>query len=249
MAERPAASFAGGAAGRALRWSACLNVRDVGGLPLLLGGEVRRGALVRADSLARLTDAGWQALLEHGVRTIVELSAPNEPAYVAPDAVQRVSTPIFEIDGGLDALYAACREAADYYRVWVEHRAEAFGAAVRAVADAGEGAVLVHCQAGRDRTGVVVALLLGYAGVPDEVVGSDYTASGPPWRAVFDDLIARADDVAERARLVRERECPPSTILSVLAWVRERHGSVEGYLRSAGVDRARLGRLRERLAG
>jgi hypothetical protein len=61
---------------RALDWDGCVNVRDLGGLPLEGGGETRLGVLVRADNVRKLTDAGWEALADHGVTRIVDLRWP-----------------------------------------------------------------------------------------------------------------------------------------------------------------------------
>ena len=63
---------------RALEWDGCLNVRDLGGVPLEAGGITRYGALVRADNIRKLSDAGWRALAGHGVVRIVDLRWPEE---------------------------------------------------------------------------------------------------------------------------------------------------------------------------
>ncbi|HEY6032238.1 MAG TPA: tyrosine-protein phosphatase, partial [Gaiellaceae bacterium] len=63
---------------RALAWDGCVNVRDLGGLPTEDGGVTLRGAVVRSDNARRLSDAGWQALLDHGVRTVVDLRWADE---------------------------------------------------------------------------------------------------------------------------------------------------------------------------
>ncbi len=88
---------------RRLRWDACWNVRDLGGLPTADGGLTRLGALVRADRLSRLTGAGVRAVVEYGVRTVVDLQFPDETARTphpfrdaaqAERGVQYVNVPI-----------------------------------------------------------------------------------------------------------------------------------------------------------
>jgi hypothetical protein len=63
---------------RDLTWDGCLNVRDLGGLPTADGGETRSGAIVRADSVQQLNKAGWQALVDHGIGTVIDLRGDHE---------------------------------------------------------------------------------------------------------------------------------------------------------------------------
>ena len=63
---------------RDLIWDGCLNVRELGGLPTLDGRETRRGSIVRADSVRQLSDEGWRALVDHGVRTVIDLRGDHE---------------------------------------------------------------------------------------------------------------------------------------------------------------------------
>jgi protein tyrosine/serine phosphatase len=65
---------------RRLAWDGCLNARDLGGYPTGDGGRTRWGAVVRSDSVAALTEAGRQALLDYGVRSMVDLRLPQEVA-------------------------------------------------------------------------------------------------------------------------------------------------------------------------
>jgi len=69
---------------RALAWEGCLNVRDLGGVPLSGGGVTRFGALLRADNVGRLTHAGWRSLAGHGVVRIVDLRWAEERAEDPP---------------------------------------------------------------------------------------------------------------------------------------------------------------------
>jgi protein tyrosine/serine phosphatase len=93
--------------------------------------------------------------------------------------------------------------------------------------------VLVHCLAGKDRTGIVAGFLLALAGVPDDAIAEDYSVSESSLRLIF-----------ERPE---EATCEPETILAVLAGMRARHGSVREYLLAAGATEAQLDRVRTRL--
>src|SRR5262249_14222437 len=134
-----------------------------------------------------LTPAGWRALVEHGVRSVVDLRCPSEKEYdVVPD-VQRSPVPVrcFD-DEPLEERLRACAGVPEHYSVLVEACRSQLAAAVGAIADAPTGGVLVHCQVGRDRTGIVVALVLALAGVPDEAIVDDYVASEAELRPVFE---------------------------------------------------------------
>jgi protein-tyrosine phosphatase len=108
---------------------------------------------------------------------------------------------------------------------------------------------LIHCTAGKDRTGIIVALLLGLVGVPDDVIADDYALSSTYLQgAYFDDARLRAERAgipwAEyQLRLV----CPASLMLDTLAWLAETYGGAEAYLLAQGQPPDVLSRLRERL--
>jgi protein tyrosine/serine phosphatase len=219
---------------RELDWEGCVNVRDLGGLPTDDGGRTRRGVVVRSANPRQLTDGGWASLRRHGVTLVLDLRAEEElrsdPAGDLPVRVVRVPL-MGERDG--EYLEELARQVevfpdeATQYRVWYldtleRHRAYVVNA-VRAVADADDGAVLIHCVGGKDRTGLVAALLLRLAGVPIDDVCADYAASSPIGPA------------------------PREAMRDVLEEVGRRYGDAEGYLRAGGIDAARLGALRARL--
>src|SRR5262249_36053449 len=144
---------------RDLVWDGCLNVRDLGGMPTRDGGKTRFGAIVRADSVRQLSPEGWHALADHGVRTVVDLRSDREllddpPADVR---VRVMHVPMMKaseaelaaIDAEMDAAVAAAPDTAtktrDVYLVFLERFAPNVADAVRAVADAPEGGVVIHC--------------------------------------------------------------------------------------------------------
>ena len=236
---------------RALAWGACLNVRDLGGLTTADGRRVRRGALVRSDQLCRLNDDGRGALVAHGVRTVIDLRNAAE--------AQRDPDPTFHergVDYRLipqqdDKLWQqpewVARTRAERDALVIDQRAEHIAAMARAVANAAPGGVLIQCLAGKDRTGIAVALLLAVVGVPDADIAADYALSELSLAAELEAALAAAADDVARARLVRSYDARPETMLATLAHVRTRHGGAKAYLTRAGLSDADIDRIRARL--
>jgi len=243
---------------RSLTWDGCFNVRDLGGLETASGGRTRHGAVVRADNVRRLTDAGWQAALDYGIRRVVDLRFAGE----SPDEddahadVEVIAISLFgRHDPGIakafDDLLLEADDigavfAAGYIRT-LERAPQRVAQAVAAVADANEEhGVLIHCFAGKDRTGIVTALLLGAVGVIDHEIASDYAASHTNLGGLFDPWVARARDDNERETRLRSALSPADTMEAVLAWL-DSAGGARTYLTDAGLTSEQLQRLERRL--
>lgn len=255
-------------ADRVLDWEGCLNVRDVGGLTVDdRRTRVRRGALIRSDVLCRLTAAGRAALISHGVRTIVDIRSPHE---VARDwhAYQLANQPTGSRAGdhvdylnlpfsagrnrqAAEEMHAAYRAAADreeLNRLDLDSSSAAIAAIVAAIADAQPGGIVVHCHAGKDRTGLIVALLLSLVGVADEDIAADYALTAQNLEPLISEwLDGMSSDEGERARLTRLAEPRPEAKLDTLTHLRTKYGSAEQYLLGAGVSAEQIERLRARL--
>jgi len=236
---------------RALAWDACLNARDLGGLTTADGRRVRRGALVRSDQLCRLSDGGRTALVAHGVRTVIDLRTPSE--------VERDPDPIWH-EHGVDYLNIPqqdgqlwqesewiARTRAERDAMALDRRAEHIVAMARAVANAAPGGVLIHCLAGKDRTGIAVALLLGLVGVSEADIAADYALSEAALAAERAAALEAAPDDEARARLERSYDARAETMLATLAHLRTRHGGAEAYLVRAGLERDAIDRIHARL--
>jgi protein-tyrosine phosphatase len=235
---------------RALAWDACLNVRDLGGLAAADGRRVRRGALIRSDQLCRLNDRGRGALVAHGVRTVIDLRTPAEAAK-DPDppwhehGVDYALIPQQDEQLWRELVGVAWTRAFD--AAVLDRRAEQIVAMALAVARAAPGGVLIHCLAGKDRTGIAVALLLAIAGVSDADIAADYTLSVGNLAAELSAALAAAPDDEERARLERSYDAREETMLATLAHLRARHGGAEAYLLRAGLSGDDIRRIRARL--
>jgi protein-tyrosine phosphatase len=242
---------------RDLAWDGLLNARDLGGHPTEDGGATRWGSIVRADSVRQLSEEGWRAVVDYGVRTVVDLRSDEElaadpPAELPVDAVHvsffderpEVFEQVEEASAGAATHAEATR---DVYLIFLEHFRANVAAAVRAVAQAPDGGVVVHCHGGKDRTGLVSAFLLRLAGVPIEDIATDYSLSEERLRTRHEEWFAQAADEAELERLHRISKTPASSMVDVLEELERRYGSIAGYLRAGGATDEELARARARL--
>ena len=237
---------------RMLDWEGGLNARDLGGYATRDGRQTRWGAVVRSAALGSLTEAGRAALADYGVRSIVDLRLPDElerepNPFAEPGDHGIAYTNVSFIDPAAAPPEEVSTLAEDYLRMLDRYRG-GVAEAMAAVARTPEGGVLVHCAAGKDRTGLISALLLGLVGVPDETVADDY--------ALTAELLADRErewlehgpgDRAEREAVLARFAPTAEVMLEVLAGLKRRYGGVEQYLLEAGVSRDDLERLRDRL--
>ncbi|RZU66345.1 protein-tyrosine phosphatase [Microterricola gilva] len=249
------------------------NARDTGGMPLTAGGATRPGVLLRSDALGTASDNGLAQLAATPIGVIVDFRTDSERQQ-APDrlpasrTIRIVELPLLEgalagpapSDGPVstEAMRAALEQLPTMPELYVgmlEHAGEAFAQLARLVArpaDPRFPAVLVHCTAGKDRTGVATALLLDTVGARREAIVADYAASEANLAGRWaDGMLARlgAMGVPLSPRLTElVTATPRSAIEAALAWLDERGGSA-AYLRRAGLSEQELGELRERITG
>jgi protein tyrosine/serine phosphatase len=240
---------------RRLCWPDCFNARDLGGLPTAGGGTTRWGAVVRCDSLDRLTPAGWQALEGHGVRTVIDLR--NDIERDAEPYSCDIPVVHVPVEDDADSEFVAewrPFSTPHYYAAALSRWPERAAAAVRAVARAGAGGVVVHSGMGRDRTGLVTILLLALVGVPPDVIAGDYelsAAAQPPMDV--DAFLANPSRVNARTRrqleddleAERRRRAQASDREAILATLAQL--DVPAYLRAAGVEERDVAGVRRRL--
>jgi protein-tyrosine phosphatase len=199
-----------------LHWPDLRNARDLGGIPTVDGGRIRERALIRTDNHARLDAEGLDAIRSYGVSRIVDLRWEHEvlqdPSPFASDERYRHVPACFDPIG--DVI------PPDSYQLLVDANRDRLAAVFTAMAEAPPGGIVVHCHAGRDRTGVVAALALHLAGVSVESIGADYTLTA---------------------------DSPTPIITNTLAHLDTRYGSVADYLVTSGVAPAHLTAIRVRL--
>lgn len=245
---------------RRLEWEGCFNVRDLGGHPTEDGGETRAGAVVRADSVRRLTEEGWRSLVGYGIRRIVDLRLASEleedaPGEVPVDVVHVPFLADLPLDQQIEIFerwlsapddVSATRDG--YLEMLDMHRRNV-AAAVSAVAGAPEGGVLIHCMGGKDRTGLLAALLLRLAGVSVADIAADYGLSAENIKPLWQQWVEDAGDEGERELRRRLSASPADAMAQVLETLEREQGSVEAYLLDAGVSPEDVESARRRLRG
>lgn len=233
---------------RVLHWEALLNARDLGGLAAM-GGLVARGALVRSDSLFRLTAAGRAAMFSHGVRTVVDMRTASEvaarPDPLEPaDGVAYVHVPQ-QTEDDWKVAGAPHVDRLTFDLAMLERCRPSFARIAQVIAGAERGGVLIHCEVGKDRTGLMTMLLLDLVGTPRADIAADYALTAVGLASLFADLVAKNPD--RRARIEEEARCRPEIAQAILERLGSRYGGAEGYLLGAGLAAHTLDRLRGRL--
>ena len=231
-----------------LEWEGCFNARDLGRLRTAGGGKTRWGAVVRSDSPDRLTSAGWAALSAHGVRTLVDLRNEEEHKARLEPAPPDITTSLVPLDDIADTdFWNYCWDhdldgSPLCYQPFMVRKPERCAAAVRAVARARPGGVLIHCSSGRDRTGLVTLLLLALAGVDPQDIASDYELSTRRLEALYAELGEEDQGPQIEAILRRKKTSARAAILSLLESF-----EIASYLGSAGLEEDDLKAARSRL--
>ncbi|MGH3744242.1 MAG: tyrosine-protein phosphatase [Mycobacteriales bacterium] len=237
------------------------NTRDLGGLPVRSGGHVRPHVLVRSDNLQDLTPSDVQRLLhEIGVRTVLDLRTKTERHgtglgpldHEADVRVLHLSlipdSKSVRADPGVVLPDRWADGATGAYLHYLNDAPEAIADAARVVATPGSGAAVVHCAAGKDRTGVVTALLLEAVGVPRDEVVADYALSNERIERIVTRLLGEQTygDDARRIGLDAHR-VDAHAMATVLDVLDEKWGGATDYLRGAGLEDLYLDALRDRL--
>lgn len=246
---------AGAAPPRRLELGGCVNFRDLGGYPTADGRRLRWRRLFRADGLSRLDDDDCRVMAELGLATVIDLRTPlerdergNFPGDRVPVTYHHLPlTDVLPPDRDL-ARYGDPDFVTDRYRQMFEQGAPSLRRAVEVLAAPGALPAVFRCTAGKDRTGILAAVVLGFLGVPEEVIVEDYVLSAESMVRLWDRLraeyAAAADEVERYASAVVT--VAPKSMADFLAALAEDHHSFDRLAERWGVAAA-VARLRQEL--
>ncbi|MDM9379996.1 tyrosine-protein phosphatase [Chlorogloeopsis sp. ULAP01] len=230
---------------RLLALEGCYNTRDIGGYETLDGKKTRWRTVLRSDSLHRLTPASQQLLLNYGVRTIIDLrylsevsQAPN--VFSTSPHVTYFNLPLFS-----EELEAEMRKAGTLFKqclLLLDSCQQQIKTVMSAIAT-NETSVLVHCVGGKDRTGIITALLLAIANVPVATIAQDYAMSADYLAAFYAPML----ETATKQGYAHMFESPPQTVLETFNYLEQQYGGVVGYLKTIGMTGEQINHLHEML--
>lgn len=237
-----------------LTFATVFNFRDLGGHRASDGRTVHFGRIFRSDSLHRLSTQDGELLAGLGVRTVLDLRRPAEIAEAGrvPESLGLAYHNIHPEhrlwDPELyDPVAGPQRYLADRYLDMAEEGLVGLGGALRLIAEPSHAPVVIHCMAGKDRTGVLCALTLSLLGVPDADIATDYALSEAA-QLRYAAAVQRKEIQDETVAVPQPfLGCPPQAMLLFLTGLRQRYGSVAGYVAAAGVTEADITGLRDHL--
>lgn len=237
---------------RFLRLESTTNTRDLGGLALATGGLTVRGRVVRSDAFLSLSDQDLAALTTLGLSTVIDLREADEVVREPSALLNRPGTNVHHVRVW-EHVNARSAQPVDpwdmtaFYIAALDHAGAAFALGVRLLAEA-PGAALFHCTVGKDRTGLLAALVLEAIGVSRELVIEDFALTheriGPIRIRLLADAVRRGVDPNDFTRLLG---ATPDLILPALEHLDQTFGGAEAYLVRAGIDAGTLTRLRTKL--
>src|SRR5262245_8507283 len=238
---------------RTISLEGCLNFRDLGGYPTADGRLVRWRQLFRSDALHLLSQGDVAHIRDElGVRDVIDLRSTYElrsegSGPLATEGLRHHHVPLFDGDTRQGKEQASRISLADRYVFLAEFARAPIARVLTILADA-DAPAIYHCAAGKDRTGVISAIVLGVLGVADPVIVADYAATQENLDAIIDRLMS-----LEGYRTMLDNLPPdtlhaePETMIEFLDRLRTRYGSMEAYALAAGVTSTAVERLRLRL--
>ena len=231
------------------------NTRDIGGYPIQGGGWTQWKRFLRSDGMHRLTDDDQARLVAYGVRAAIDLRMPLETVET-PNVFAESSDVSYhhcDIIGDSPALITPEEVAtvipaariAKSYTTWLDYRQAQFAEVLGKLADPGFGPAVYHCAGGKDRTGIISALLLGLAGVSRDVILDDYTLTSIfHYRRSLMGGASAFEKPVLSASEYEDRYCPRDGMARTLAHLDENYGGIEAYVRAIGLTEGQIESLR-----
>jgi protein-tyrosine phosphatase len=233
---------------RVLQVEGAYNIRDLGGYKTKDGRTTRWGVLFRADGLHNLTEESQQVLVNKGIRTVIDLRRSKE--------LKEKKNPF--ADSGKVDYHNVClinpaapdgaqiRNLGELYIQVLENSKAELLRVFTLLADHSGHAALFHCAAGKDRTGIVAALLLDLAGVPHDTIAEDYALTAACIAPMMEELRSERPSALPEELYERFLGCDPVNMTDMLNHLANRYGNTEQYLISIGLSDAKVQALKDR---
>ena len=233
------------------------NVRDLGGYRTADGKTTRWRAFLRADSLHNLSESTKNGLIEYGVRTVIDLRRTKETVDTPNALADMDDIQYFHLNMIGDTNppgyiapppdeWTTPESTANIYRVLLDQRQDVISETLVTLAESKGHTAIYHCAAGTDRTGIISALLLGLAGVPDETIVDDYALSAHGLRrwilaeGIPDSLVGKDFNLDEPPQFL----APPEAMERTLQHLGDHYGGIESYVRHIGLIDAQITDIR-----
>lgn len=234
------------------------NIRDLGGYKTQFGKTTPWRKFFRSDSLHLITNEGMSSLYQKGLRLVIDLRTQKEmkerpnPFEKFPD-VRFLNLPLFD---DLAPIFMLKNDTAqqspllNFYLAALHNQHDAIRAVMSEISNTNDGAILFNCTAGKDRTGIVAALLLGLVGVSNEDIMYDYTLTAELIPDLVKQLLVeskeRGVDTKKHSQML---ESPAEVIKLTLLELEKKYGSVNNYFKTIGLEQALISNLCDRLSG
>ncbi len=235
-------------------FEACFNFRDIGGYPAADGRRVKWGRYYRAGRQDRMTQADLAQLERLGVRTQIDLRKPDEVAEQGPGPLPGMGADYHNIavipEGGSDQLARLVGDtgiSGKRYLGYLEFGPESWLRLFALLEDPATKPIVLHCTAGKDRTGVSTAFLLSVLGVDRAWIEADYllTNVDVPRQASFVEEHIGYPEGMSREAFLTVAGVPHTAMADFLDGLDERWGGALGYLRSIGIEDTTMEAVRE----
>ena len=234
------------------------NVRDLGGYATMDGGQTRWRTLFRAADIHALSPSAQATLTDAGVKHVIDLRGSQElveaPSVFRdrPDVDYRpcnmTGDNLINRWGSIPVPEDSSVRLSTMYSTVIDERGDMVKTILESVSQHGALPAVFHCTAGKDRTGVLSAILLGIAGVPRESIVEDYALSA---RFLYGTSVVPPDGSGENASPPFEeyqlKWCPPDAMGLTLDHLDTKYGGIHNYVRDIGVDNATVSKIREAL--
>lgn len=226
---------------RHLKLLGSLNLRELGGHLTSEQKQTKWNTLLRSDSLHHLTLLAQEQLIDYGVKTIIDLRSSIEATEEYPlskdPAIQYWRLPLVEDIERINSIAETSLLEHNYF--FLQECSSAIAKILETI-NSSKAAIVIHCAAGKDRTGIIIALLLALAKVPVETIAEDYALSDRYLAPLYERMRSRAKKQGY-AHLLNSQ---PQTIIDTFNFIDNNYGGIEQYLDSIGINTAKRSSLK-----